>query len=170
MRGTQLRKLSASAVLAVLCAGVVAARPAAADHGLPHVEPLARGTFFDSQVAVTVREKGASSTDVMHIGDASDVVVLKITIEPGGLAGWHTHSGTGLLVNTGPGTLTNVVGEDCEQHVYHPGSAFTDPGHGESHAARNLSSEEVVLIATFIGTEGMPVIAADEPEGCAFLD
>ena len=150
--------------------GTLGAPPVAADHGLPHVEQISRGTFFDSQVAVKVRAKGLTNTEVTHVADASDVVVLRITIEPGGFAPWHTHSGTGFLVNIGPGSLTNVVGDECDERVYHPGYAFMDPGHGEFHAARNLSNEDVVLIATFVGVQGAPVTPAPGPDRCDFLD
>jgi quercetin dioxygenase-like cupin family protein len=135
----------------------------------PVVEPLSRGTFFDSQVAVTVREKGIANTEVTHLADASDVVVLRITIAPGGSAGWHTHTGTGFLVNIGPGTLTNVIGDDCIRREHYPGHAFLDPGHGDVHAARNLSDEDVVLIATFVGVQGAPVTPVTGPDFCNFL-
>jgi len=169
------RQASASALrtgwvaVGLLCA-VCGAMPVAAQNSLPVVEAISRGTFFDSQVAVTVRAKGVTSTDVTHVDDASDVVVLRITIEPGGLAPWHTHSGTGFLVNMGPGTLTNVIGDDCVEQDYYPGHAFIDPGHGEFHAARNLSDEDVVLIATFVGVPGSPVTPAPGPHTCDFLE
>ena len=151
-------------VLAAL-AGMVAL-PSLADHGLPHLEQLARGTFLDD-VGLNVRNKIAGgATQVVQIKDASDIVVVRITIEAGGIAPWHGHSGTGFLVNLGPGTLTNYVGEDCLPRQFYPGDAFVDPGHGELHAVRNDSPEEVVLIATFLGVEGALVTPEPQPTSC----
>ena len=139
----------------------MAAFSAVADHGLPHPELLGRGTFFDA-VSAMLKVKGIDGgTQVLHLKDASDMVVLRITIQAGGIAPWHTH--------TGPGTLTNVVGERGLPRMYVPGDAFVDPGIGEPHAARNDSAEEVVLLAVFYGIEGSPVVPTAGPEGCHFL-
>jgi quercetin dioxygenase-like cupin family protein len=143
--------------------------PALADHGLPHVEQLARGQFFDD-VAATFRAKIGRNTTAVNLRDASDLVVLRITIEAGGYAPWHTHSGTGFLVNLGPGTVTNAIGEDCAPQLYYPGDAFADPGNGALHAVRNDSDQEVVLIAVFFGIEDGPVTpVADGEDECTFL-
>jgi len=156
-----------AAATGVALAGI--AIPAAADHGLPHIQQLARGEFVD-EVAATIKSKGQDNgTEVTHIKDASDMVVLEITLQPGGLGPWHTHSGGGLLVNMGPGTLTNVVGEDCEPRQFFPGEAFVDPGHGVLHAVRNDGLEEVVLVAVFFGIEDGPVTPEPGPADCAFL-
>ena len=158
--------------------------PSSADHGLPHVETLSRGTFLD-KVGITIRYKlegGQSNDDWRHghkdrqgdrhrsnviaIRDASDLVVLRITIQPGGIAPWHGHTGSGLLVNIGPGTLTNYVGEACEPRLIYPGEAFVDPGSDMLHAVKNNSAQDVVLVATFIGVEGAPVTPEPQPDEC----
>ena len=158
----------AAVVLGSAALGAVAL-PSIADHGLPHVEVLGRGTFFDD-VALTIRNKIAGrATHTVQIQDASDLVVLRITIEAGGIAPWHGHTGTGFLVNLGPGVLTNFIGEDCEPRLFYPGDAFVDPGHGELHAVRNDSAEDVVLLATFLGVEDGPVTPEPEPADCDVL-
>jgi hypothetical protein len=103
----------------------------------------------------------------VQIRDASDLVVLRITIEAGGIAPWHGHTGTGFLMNLGPGTLTNYLGEECEPRLFYPNDAFIDPGHGELHAVRNDSEQEVVILATFLGVEDEPVISEPEPSSCS---
>ena len=146
----------------------LAALSAAAEHGLPHAELLGRGTFIDD-VSATLKVKGTDgATQVLRRKNASDMVVLRITIQAGGIAPWHTHVGPGTLINLGPGTLTNV-GDDCMPRAYIPGDAFVDPGIGEPHAARNDSTEEVVLLAVFYGIEGNPVLPTAGPEECEFL-
>jgi quercetin dioxygenase-like cupin family protein len=159
-------------VCTVALAGLaMGAQPSVADHGLPHVEQLARGTFFDD-VAVQVRSRAiGAGARVLNLRDASDLVVLRITIEPGGIAPWHGHTGTGLLVNMGPGTLTNMLSDDCMPRQYLPGDAFIDPGHGVAHAVRNDSEEEVLLFAIFVGVEeGPPVHPEPGPPPCPFLE
>lgn len=162
------RTTAASIGIFTALAGVVAL-PSLADHGLPHVEPLARGTFLDD-VRLNVRNKVlGGATHVVQMKDASDLVVLRITIEAGSVAPWHGHTGTGFLVNLGPGTLTNYIGDECMPRQFYPGDAFVDPGHGDLHAVRNDSSEDVVLLATFLGVEGDPVTPEPEPESCMVL-
>ncbi len=158
--------LASAAGAAILGASVM---PSIADHGLPHVELLGRGTFLD-KVSLHVRNKiSGRGTQAIQISDASDLVVLRITIEPGGIAPWHGHTGTGFLVNLGPGVLTNYIGEDCEPRLFYPNDAFVDPGHGDLHAVRNDSTSEVVLIATFLGVEGPPVTPEPAPTDCNVL-
>jgi len=162
------RAPTAAIVIFAALAGTVAL-PSFADHGFPHVEQLARGTFFDD-VRLNVRNKVlGGATHVVQMKDASDLVVLRITIEAGGVAPWHGHTGTGFLVNLGPGTLTNYIGDECLPRQFYPGDAFVDPGHGDLHAVRNDSPEDVVLIATFLGVEGAPVTPEPEPESCMVL-
>lgn len=162
------RATTAAIVIFAAFAGMLAV-PSLADHGLPHVEQLARGTFIDD-VRMNVRNKIlGGATHVVQIKDASDLVVLRITIEAGGIAPWHGHTGSGFLVNLGPGTLTNYIGEECLPRQFRPGDAFVDPGHGDLHAVRNDSEEDVVLIATFLGVEGAPVTPEPEPVSCMVL-
>ena len=72
-------------------------------------------------------------------------------------------------MNLGPGVLTNFIGEDCEPRLFYPGDAFVDPGHGELHAVRNDSAEDIVLLATFLGVENGPVTPEPEPGDCDVL-
>ena len=147
----------------------VSAIPAAADHGFPHIQQVARATFID-QVEAKIKSKvGSGRTYVSQVKDGSDMVILEITLQAGGTGPWHTHSGGGFLINLGPGTITNVVGEDCDPQLYLPGEAFVDPGEGVLHAVRNDSLEEVVLLAVFFGIEDGPVTPAPGPSGCNFL-
>jgi quercetin dioxygenase-like cupin family protein len=164
------RRIAVVLTLAGLTALAIGVLPSAADHGLPHPELLARGEFTDD-VGATVKVKlDGRATRVVNVRDASDLVVLKITIEAGGIAPWHAHSGPGLLVNTGPGTFTSVLSDDCIPRDYEPGEALVDPGGRTLHAGRNDSNDEVILYAIFLGTEGAPVLPAPEPPSdCDFL-
>lgn len=167
MKSTAYRRRAAAAAgILGTTALALLTLPSMADHGLPHAELLARGTFLD-EVGLTVRNKIAGrQTSVVQMSDSSDVVVLRITIEAGGIAPWHGHTGVGFLVNLGPGVLTNYLGEDCVPRQFYPGDAFVDPGHGDLHAVRNDSTEDVVILATFLGVEGAPVIPEPAPLNC----
>jgi quercetin dioxygenase-like cupin family protein len=156
-------------VLVSLLVGTIAAPPALADHGFPHVSVLGQGTFVED-VSANFKLKGiGKGTTVLKLKDASDMMVLHITIEPGGIAPWHTHTGTGMLINLGPGVVTNAVGDDCEPHYYLAKDAFVDPGDGELHAVRNDSDDPVELIAVFYGVDGPPVTSGEAPHDCDFL-
>jgi hypothetical protein len=140
--------------------------PSGADHGAPHIEVLARNEFT-ADVAAQFRVKtDGQKTAVMNLDDASDVMIVKITIADGVVAPWHTHSGPALLLNTGPGTLTSVLADDCVARDYPPGTAFVDPGQGSLHFAVNNSGDDIVLHAVFLGVEGGPVIPVDPPADC----
>lgn len=137
-----------------------------ADHGLPHPELLGHGMFLDD-VSMTLRNKILGrQTHVVQMKGASDLFVLRISIEAGGVAPWHNHEGVGFLVNLGPGVLTNFLGDTCEPRLFYPGDAFVDPGHGDLHAVRNDSDQEIVILATFVATEGPPVIPESAPAEC----
>lgn len=160
------------AVMTAMLAGMAATPVALADHGLPHLEVLGFGTFPED-VSATFKLKGLDGgTQVLKLQDASDMFVISVTIESGGIAPWHTHDGTGVLINLGPGIVTNVVGDNCEPRYYLPHEAFIDPGDGELHAVRNDSGEEVELLIVFFGVQDLtPVISTGGvgPEGCEFL-
>lgn len=172
MNKTATGILRRSAVaLGALTTGVLLATsmPSKADHGLPHPELLGHGTFLDD-IGMTVRNKVLGrKTHVVQMQGASDVFVLRISIEAGGIAPWHNHEGVGFLVNLGPGILTNYLGDDCEPRLFYPGDAFIDPGHGDLHAVRNDSNQEVVIVATFVATAGPPVIPETAPDECGHI-
>ena len=165
---SRLQNPRAALAVAILTAAAFLATsaPSIADHGLPHPELLGHGLFIDD-IGLTLRSKvGGNQTHVVQMQGASDLFVLRITIEPGGIAPWHNHEGAGFLVNLGPGVLTNYLGEDCEPRDFYPGEAFIDSGHGDFHAVRNDSDDDIVILATFVATAGPPVIPADTPDDC----
>lgn len=166
------RRALPAVVMTAMLAGVATAPVAVADHGGPHLDVLGYGTFVED-VSAMFKVKGiGNGTQVLKLKDASDLFVIRVTIPAGQFAGWHTHDGTGMLINLGPGVVTNVVGDDCEPRLYMENEAFVDPGDGELHAVRNDSSEDVELMIVFFGVEDLtPVISTggQGPEGCDFL-
>jgi quercetin dioxygenase-like cupin family protein len=130
------------------------------------VEPLARGNFLDD-VDVTVKIQLSNATSVVHVREPSDALVARITFQPGGSVGWHTHPGP-VFVTVASGALSIINASDCVHRVYTAGKAFVDPGQGNVHVGFNDTDGETVLYATFLDVPaGQPAtIPADDP-GCA---
>ena len=99
--------------------------------------------------------------------DASTVVVAKVTWQPEGTSGWHTHPGP-VIVSVAEGELELVNERDCVPRTYTAGEAFIDPGQGNVHIASNLStSEGAVAYATFLGVpDGGPATVWVPPVDC----
>jgi hypothetical protein len=130
------------------------------------VQPLARGNFPDD-IDVTFRIKLDRATNVVHVQEPSDALVAKITFQPGGSVGWHTHHGP-VIVTVASGALSIINASDCVRRVYAAGKAFVDPGQGNVHVGFNDTAGETVIYATFLDVPaGQPAtIPADNP-GCA---
>jgi quercetin dioxygenase-like cupin family protein len=95
----------------------------------------------------------------------SDVYLSKLTFQPGGQSGWHSHPGPSL-VTVVQGTLTVYHG-DCTFETYTAGESFTDLGCGDIHNVRNEGATEAIDVAVQIVPHGVPRrIEADDP-GCA---
>jgi quercetin dioxygenase-like cupin family protein len=160
------RRTTALLALIGLTVLVVGVLPAAGDHG-PHPQLLARGSFVDEVPAQIRIKPDKGGRQVINLKDASDLVFLQFGIADGVQAPWHTHSGPGLLVNLGPGTLTSLIGDDCVPQEYPPGTAFVDPGQGTPHAAVNNSGHDLVLYVVFLGVGNGPVLPTDPPADCS---
>ena len=152
----------------MLCVGVVmlAAGTALATPGLMAVgDPPIRGTLADS-----FGDKLKLMTGMFRSGlfQSTDVAVQRITIQPGGHTGWHSHPGP-VLVVVKTGALT-FYETDCSSRTYTAGQAFVDQGGGHVHLAKNEGSAVLELWATYIvpGAPGTPFrIDVPAPAGCA---
>ena len=135
-------------------------------------ETLASGNLADPISAKFKTESGNVRADV------SKTTLIKYTIAPGGVFGWHQHGGP-LWVMVVSGSLTFYAGDDgdngddgddasCTGKVYPAGSAFMDPGN-HTHNARNEGSENLVIYVVFMLPEGgVPRIDAPNPGNCSF--
>ncbi len=140
--------------------------------GHPTVQTLARADFPDQVAAqFKLRLAGTKAQRVIQVPDASEVVVLKITFEPGDNEDhdripWHTHPGPAIVaVASGELTITNA--SDCVPRVYAAGEAFLDPGGTNVHRADNWGTEDAVVYVTFLGIPAGsgPTIPVEDP-GC----
>ena len=126
-----------------------------------HISPLSKGTLASS---VHAKAAGIEITT----NGRKDILITKITVDPGGSLGWHSHPGP-VLVTVGKGTLTvyDATKHGCQRSTVTPGDAFIEDGH-HVHLARNEGSGPVELNATFLARPGTTEYLKTEPEppGC----
>ena len=124
------------------------------DHAPPppiFVEPLTGRHKFTDRVATQIRLKPAGrAQEVVNLHDASNLAVLRITVQPGARFPWHTHPGP-VMVAVTKGEIVYVYADDCVERPYPQGTAFVDPGFTNVHFAFNPTGGETVLVATFLG-------------------
>src|SRR6266508_3450695 len=126
----------ALSVLFVLSSSVF---PVATVHATPGsgviAEPIASGALLEAVPAKFKTETGNVQADV------TKTTLVKYTIAPGGVFGWHEHGGP-LWAMVVSGSLTFYHGDDpsCTGEVYPAGTTFMDPGN-HIHNARNEGSE-----------------------------
>jgi hypothetical protein len=169
------RAVAGAAVLALAAAllAVGVGQSGAEDAPDPiSAEPLTQRHTFPDDVAVQVRDKpDGRSMEVINLRDASNIAVVKITIQPGAAFPWHTHPGPVLAaVAEGDqnGAFVYIYPDDCVERPYEVGEAFVDPGGDNIHMAYNPSdTEETVVIATFIGVpeDGPLTLPVEASEG-----
>ena len=130
------------------------------------VQPLGRGRFLDD-IDVKFTIKQGHGAQVAHVRDPSDVLVAKLTFQPQGSVGWHTHHGP-VIVTIASGALTLIDGDTCERRVYAAGTAFVDAGQGHVHLAFNDTAGETVAYATFLDVPvGQPATIPNVNPGCS---
>ncbi|HEY0410224.1 MAG TPA: cupin domain-containing protein [Candidatus Dormibacteraeota bacterium] len=98
----------------------------------------------------------------------SQLTVQTVTIEPGGVAPWHTHPGfENTVVTAGQVTLTVASDPGCAPRHLGPGQAFDVPA-GTPHTARNDGTVAVQLVVTYLGSPpGAPLVTpVPRPAGC----
>lgn len=123
------------------------------------VEVLSGHATFPDDVGAKFRMKyGNGGTIVSNLPrDASTTVVARVTWDPEGTSGWHTHPGP-VIVSIIEGEVEITNARDCLPRIYTAGEAFVDPGQGNVHIAVNPSaSDSAVAYATFLGVpDGEP--------------
>lgn len=100
-----------------------------------------------------------------------DVVAQRLTIQPGGHSGWHSHPGQAIVVIMS-GTFTTYDSRDrtCTPRVYEAGDVYVDAGYGHAHIARNEGTVPLEVHVTFLDVPVGAPIRIDEPASghCGF--
>jgi hypothetical protein len=132
-----------------------------------NTEQLSLGNF--GEIDVKTNEFLPHQVKLKTKGD-SDVYVVRNTVVPGGLSGWHTYPGPSLIT-VQAGTATFYDGDDpaCTPRVYTTGTGVIDPGDGHVHLLRNEGNVNLVTVTLQILPDGAPRrIDAPDPGNCGF--
>jgi len=94
----------------------------------------------------------------------TDVVMARITVDPGGSSGWHSHPG-GAIIIVEEGTLTvySPFGHRCRTTAYSAGQAFVERP-GEVDDVFNTGTVPYVLYVTFPRVPPGGSTRTDEPD------
>ncbi len=99
--------------------------------------------------------------------EGTDIVVQKVTIEPGATAAWHTHPGAETAI-VAAGTLTLFRGEDpkCTPREVKAGEVVV--GDGRVHQGKNLGQDPVQIVVTYfdVPTGAAAASPAERPSNC----
>jgi quercetin dioxygenase-like cupin family protein len=96
------------------------------------------------------------------------LMVVKVTVPPGGSFGWHSHpSAVAVAITAGTLTLYDASFPSCGPKRFSRGQGFVErPNH--VHLARNEGTTTVKLYATYLGVpQGAPPNKpASRPKNC----
>lgn len=102
--------------------------------GLTNI-PLARGTN--------------TSAGTIPLQAGTDVAFAQITVDPGGVSGWHSHPGGAIIVvKQGSLTVYESIGSTCKTKIYTAGQAFVERP-GEVDQVKNTGTIPYTLFVTF---------------------
>ncbi len=112
------------------------------------------GATPGSGVSSSVVARGTTHRDIsLRVRHPADVVFARVTLQPGGSTGWHTHPGP-LLAVVESGTLTHYD-RRCHTRTYTAGQAFKETQ--RVHMGANKTSAPVVLDVTYLVPGGGPL-------------
>ena len=137
--------LTGVVALALYGGNVLATPPS----GLTNVR-LARGT--DQSVGTIPLQEG------------TDIVMVQITVAPGGSSGWHSHPGGAIIViKLGALTVYRSDGSECKTFNFTAGQAFLERP-GELNDVVNTGTIPYVLLVTFPGVPQGGATRIDMPD------
>jgi len=96
-------------------------------------------------------------------------VLDRITIQPGGNFGWHTHGApVAVVVTSGTLTVFDPTVASCSPFTVSRGQSFIEPAN-HVHLARNDGTKAVTLYAMYIGIPkgAQANNAAPQPSSCS---
>lgn len=143
-----------------------------ADHGGFHGTPLARGPFQD-RIDVKMQAYVDGKVETVQVHGAQEMVVAKITIDPGAAIGWHSHPGPAVVV-VAEGTLAIFEGAAAEGspctdfRSYGPNQSFVDLGQGHVHNAQNRGATPVLVYVTYFDVPAGANPLQLEPDQAAY--
>jgi quercetin dioxygenase-like cupin family protein len=97
--------------------------------------------------------------------DPTDFVVQKVTFQPGGFSGWHSHPGVVMVVVESGHVTTHDA--NCQTRTYGPGEAFVESGTAPFMVSNESSTEVAVDFATIVAPAASPFRIETDPPPCA---
>jgi quercetin dioxygenase-like cupin family protein len=167
-RGSMFRR-TIVAIVGLMALGVGLIGNALATPVISATAETARGPLVDRPLDVNWHFSPQTKVKLQTQGDI-EVAYQRITIEPGGTLGWHSHPGP-TVVTVFQGTLSFYHAEECTTEIeYLTGQSFSNLP-DEIHMARNEGTQPVVVFASYYVPLQSPPVALriDQPSpgpGC----
>jgi quercetin dioxygenase-like cupin family protein len=156
-----MKRLGRWSLVGVALAGVVLAFSVAPGGATP---PSAL-----TQVVLARGNDVSNGTIPLQFG--TDIVMVQLTVEPGGSSGWHSHPGGAIIVvKQGSITVHKAIGSQCQIETYSAGQAFIERP-GEVDQVTNNGTIPYILLVTFprVPPGGSPRIDQPDPGTCPGL-
>ena len=99
----------------------------------------------------------------------SDLLTVRVTVQPGGTLGWHSHPGFDIAtVVSGTATYYEADDPTCTPQVVTAGHVRFNPA-GDVHTLRNEGTAPLVFVANLLVPDGAaPRIDQPDPGNCPF--
>jgi quercetin dioxygenase-like cupin family protein len=105
-----------------------------------------------------------TSVGTIPLQVGTNVAMAQITVDPGGVSGWHSHPGGAIIiVKQGSLTVYASVGSKCETKTYTAGQAFVERP-GEVDQVKNTGTIPYILFVTFPRVPQGASARTDEPD------
>jgi quercetin dioxygenase-like cupin family protein len=160
-----IHNLRARAHVAALIGASLLAAPALATPGSGfQPSPIVNGHFGKVDVK-TESEKVGKWGMILKTKDDTDIGADRLTVQPQGYSGWHSHPGP-VFVTVTSGTVEWYDAALCTAHTYSAGQSYIEPA-GSAHNVRNPSATATAeFVAVVIKPAGFvgPAFRLDESE------
>lgn len=160
-------QFAAAACGSMLLASAFLASPAPATQGSGFApSPIVNGHFGTLDVN-TANEKTGHWGLLLKSKDDTDVGADRLSIQPGGVSGWHAHPAP-VFVTVTQGSVVWYDGSNplCTAHTYNTGESFIEGPyriHDVRNASASASAEFIAVVIKPAGFEG-PAFRLDRPE------
>jgi quercetin dioxygenase-like cupin family protein len=155
--GRSVATVALLALVAVVLAGCAA--PADTPSGSTSAPPPPSSSTAPVSVEELAKGEQTAAVDV-EVGGPAQVVFRRITIAPGAGTGRHCHAGQ-LVAVVEKGELTHYAPVyPGGVHVYKTGDSIVE-GARYVHEGKNLGTDDVVLLVTYVIAEGQPLAQTD---------
>lgn len=169
-----LRAVSAGAALSVGSAVATGDDGDTGGDGDPPPQPAGfeaeviapHATFPDDVAAGFGVSYADGADDSAIVRDASTVVIVRATLEPGGTSGWHADRGP-VVASVVDGEIAVTFENDCVARTYAAGEALVATGRHADVVENASDTERAVAYLVFLGVpDGEAPSSPAEPPDC----